>query len=117
MTNEFNRSNLREIRADLETALKFVGEKHGISFDIGNISFMPENFRCKIEARTLTAKKSAPSGSGVVANGTKFRVGGTTYTVTGFHANRPKWPYVGVGPQGGRYKFTRDQVHRGMDIA
>ena len=47
--------------------------------------------------------------------GTQFKVGNTTYTVTGHKPNRPKFTFTGSGPQGGRYKFTTDQVLNGLN--
>lgn len=118
MTNEFNRTNLRQIRQDLEEALKSVALAHGITIDTGNIRFSSDRFTVKIEARTanrpIESITSNPVLSGGVVIGAKFRVQGTTYTLDGFKPNRPKYPYTGVGPQGGRYKFTREQVEKGL---
>lgn len=46
--------------------------------------------------------------------GTRFKVGNTTYTVTEHKASRPKFTFTGSGPQGGRYKFTTEQVINGI---
>lgn len=118
MVNTFDRTNLRQIRKDLEEALKSVALAHDITIDLGNIRFSDDHFTSKLEARVKNASLSVTEQivnavSGTVI-GTKFRVGGTTYEVIGYKPNRPKFPYIGIGPQGGRYKFTRDQVVNGM---
>lgn len=46
--------------------------------------------------------------------GTQFKVGNTTYMVTGHKPSRPKFTFTGSGPQGGRYKFTTEQVINGL---
>lgn len=49
-----------------------------------------------------------------IPNGTVFTVGGTRYTLCDYKPSRKKWPYVGQGPQGGKWKFTEQQVRMGM---
>jgi len=46
--------------------------------------------------------------------GKKFHNGRTLYTLMGVKASRRKYPFTGVGPKGGRYKFTAEQVKLGL---
>lgn len=46
----FTKENLSTIRADLNIALAEVAAKHGITLDIGNISFNENSFTAKLSA-------------------------------------------------------------------
>ena len=45
-----------------------------------------------------------------VAIGTVFKKDGTTYTVVDFVSTRPKYPIVGKGPRGGKYRFSLEDL-------
>ena len=54
MTNQitaFDKSNLKEIRADINAALQAVMDKHGILLSFGNITYDPDgsNFRTRLQ--------------------------------------------------------------------
>lgn len=55
-TSEFTREQILAINADLQAALKSVGDKHGIDFSTGRISFTPLDFKT-----SLTAALRAPN--------------------------------------------------------
>jgi hypothetical protein len=64
MTNtviKFDKTNLKNIRADINTALAAVESKYGIKLDIGNISFDSSTFNTKLSA--VTTSVSAESGN------------------------------------------------------
>jgi len=46
--NNFTNTNLDQIRADIKKALNEIGQKHGISLDMGNISYESTKFSSKI---------------------------------------------------------------------
>ena len=45
----FDKANLGTMRQELNDALKAVEVKHGVKFDIGNIRYQSNNFRCRLE--------------------------------------------------------------------
>jgi len=135
--NSFTRTNLAVLRNDLNTAIATVAAKHGLIISLGNCRFTnTEAHFTKLSMITKTLPNSAvvnPSagfGNGsdpyntvesreylhlaymfnLPKNGLgcKFRAGTTTYTVIGLKASRRKYPVLGVGPAGGRYKFAAD---------
>lgn len=131
--NTFNKPAIRLLRSELETALSTVARHHNISLDLNTIRFseLLGTFRCTLNGAIL---KNAPAATGhvrtvalgnsaVIENALSifgipttvraFRVGGTRYTLTGAKLTRPKYPFIGVGPQGGRYRFTVGQVKSG----
>lgn len=120
----FDRSNLREIRTDIEAALAAVEQKHGIRLNMGNIRFDAGMFRAKLEAQvlghqidTMTIPGSAPAVTGGLAaelermHGpgaaqAKYYVAGSTTPVTfvDYKPGRPKYPFVYMTVRGTRYK-------------
>lgn len=54
----FDKSNLRILRKDIDSALATIAKKHGISLAIGNISYTDNEFTTKLTC--LTIGKNAP---------------------------------------------------------
>lgn len=46
--NSFDKDNLKNIRVDINTALKAVETKYGIKLDLGNIRFQADSFHVKL---------------------------------------------------------------------
>jgi len=122
----FNRGNLPQIRADIAAALKGIAETHGIQLSFGKITFHADNFRATVTGdvmpNTTPGTDTDVDLSSVIhgnvlpehLRGRQFRVGGTLFTLSGVTARRRKYPFSGTGPQGGKYKFTFDQVQDGL---
>jgi hypothetical protein len=128
----FNKANLRTIRADLEKAIGDVLAKHGAVGSLGGIRFTDREFGTRLTVSIPT--ESAASAAGTesfydlpalqkVARlnalpqdlvNKKFTVNGTVFTLTDVKGSRPKYPFIGMGPRGGRYKFTVKQVATGL---
>ncbi len=53
---DFNSEFFKKVRADLNDALKSVGEKHGLTFDIGTISYLDDHFTAKIQGVKIGGK-------------------------------------------------------------
>lgn len=73
----FDKTNLKAIRADINTALAAVAKAHGITLDIGNIRFDANSFSAKLSAAVATAgATSTPEGVNAtwVANFKKYAV-------------------------------------------
>jgi hypothetical protein len=48
---EFNRTTLKEIRADMDAALALVAEQHGLEIQIGNMRFSSSEVTIKVVAK------------------------------------------------------------------
>lgn len=57
----FDKSNLKAVRADLNAALATVAAKHGITLNVGNITFRADSFSTKLTAITNNATAGAPA--------------------------------------------------------
>lgn len=125
---EFTRAGVRAVGADSLDALQGVARKHGLLVRHYGGSFSPDSYRLKVEFNTKAGKSGR---SGEPANyrsqarqigipedsfGATFVTGmrGTRYKIVGLKLSRWKYPITGEGPRGGRYKFTVDQVLRGL---
>jgi hypothetical protein len=116
----------RAIAADMEKALEKVAQKHGGTFKYngGRFCSVDGSFLPKIEFQETNAAGVSVKASGdlqalfgdKVSVGTKFRAGGTVYTVTAAKLSRWKYPVSARGPRGGMYKFTKEQVLTGLDL-
>lgn len=132
---QFDRANIRLLRSEIETALSTVARHHNISLDLGTIRFsqIEGTFRCSVNGGILkhfSASKPSPNGFysgpgsnpvlenalsffGIPTSTRCFRSHGTLYTLATAKLTRPKYPFIGVGPQGGRYKFSAASVKNG----
>lgn len=133
----FDRANLKDIRADLNTALAAVAKKHGITLDVGNIRFDATSFSTKLIATVAatgsTATTAAPAGVNPtwVANFKKYAVmfglkptdlnkqikyAGKTVTIVGI---RPKanYPLVIQRATGGLVAVSAEAVKSALATA
>lgn len=55
---DFNSEFFKKVRADLSDALKSVGEKHGLTFDIGSISYLGDHFTAKVQGVKIGGKSA-----------------------------------------------------------
>lgn len=124
----FNKPVLRQLRKDLDTALATVANEYGIQFNIGEMRFSSQSFRASLSADIVSSGSIPTTEDGevdlaAVAFGNtlpvnlqnrQFRIRGTTYSLVGVSSRRHKYPFTGVGPRGGRYKFTVEQVRNGL---
>lgn len=105
---QITRENIKQIRADVEAALKTIYAKHGVDITVGNIRFNAESFRCKIEGNVRGAAGATPVTPKAAALpraawmlGDKFDET-KTYTsqslgrvkVTGYNAKAFKYPFI-----------------------
>lgn len=119
-----DKKTARAIAADIEKALVAVGKKHGGTFKYNggrfcsaDGSFLPKIEFNETDSSGVSIKASTDLetlfGSRVTV-GSKFKAGGTVYTVVGAKLSRWKYPVSAKGPRGGAYKFTADQVSTGL---
>ena len=116
---KLDRPNLKIIRSYLEHAFKAIEAETGVQMTLSTMKTDFESmFRAKIDAvLPATAAVSSPYANvanGVIPNGTKFIRNGTHYTVCGYKPSGRVYQYVGMGPGGGKWKFSEDQIRAGM---
>ena len=120
---EFDKTNLKSIRLEIDRALASVGEKLGISLKTGNISYSSEAFHTKLEAFVVTKDASGKSpveikmmqelkkygfmfGVDESHLGKTFTSNGETFKFAGVKPSRPKYPVVGTSIRTGKsFKF------------
>ena len=136
--NSFTRANLSALRKDIDAALAVVSAKHDLIISLGNCRFTATEAKfakLNILPKTLPSQSVSTNSADPFNTlesreylnlaymfalpkdglGRKFKViGGTVYTVIGLKASRHKYPVIGIGPAGGRYKFTAEQVKKGL---
>ena len=73
----FDRQNLKILRIEMDAALKTIGDKYGIMIRLGNISFLSESFKGKIEAFMIERREGLSDQemrflAGLKSDGYKF---------------------------------------------
>jgi len=112
---KFNKSNVRQFRADITDALKAVEKQHGVSFSIGNIRFTDNDFRTKLECFSVTDNSGNSVDAAKVAFEQKaFRVGvkKSAYGQTFKQGNRT-FKIVGINTRAKVYPIQAESVNRG----
>jgi hypothetical protein len=61
MIKQFDKTNLKNVRADLNAILSKYAKDNGIEINIGNISFTAGTFSTKMEAKVIGAKTKEDS--------------------------------------------------------
>lgn len=125
MTN-FDRANLRELNADIRSALATVAAKHGITITVEGGRFSPTEFRTKLVASTggtLSAddrarrefEKMAPL-YGLLPDdfGVSFNTSHGSMVICGIKPKSHKYPILGRSARGAIYKHTINQVLMGL---
>lgn len=124
----FDRQNLKQLRADMDAALAAVQAKHGITITMGSMRFSADRVTCKVEANTMidTATSMSTAGAGMadvtglakplvaamLLHGVKNVTGRKGEKLTGYNANRPKYPFSYVTVRGTRYKQSITEARR-----
>lgn len=118
MITEFTRTNIKEIRAEVDSALHDIGQKHGIAFKINGISYGSDNFRSTINA-VITEHSGDTVYSVEFKNkcwkygfqkedlGKEFRSGDNRFKIVGLKTRNRKYPVIAENVQTGKlHKFT-----------
>lgn len=119
----FDRQNLKQLRADMDAALAAVQAKHGITISMGSMRFSADRVTCKVEANTNvqtvtsdntvvtpTAGISTALQRAMQQNGIARTTGRKGEVLTGYTASRPKYPFSYQTVRGTRYKQTVEQA-------
>ena len=105
------KSNIANIRSDVEAALKAIYAKHGVDVTVGRITYTASNFRCKIEGvvRAAVGSTATPADPRALALksrarlifGNAFKEGGIYNIlglgkgiVTGYNSRARAYPFV-----------------------
>ncbi len=114
---EFTKVNISELRRDMEDALLKVADTHGISINIGRITYSSHECRGSF---TSTCKKDENGNiippiekaymdiqsKGMMNLGDTFESGGSTFTIAGWKPNNTKYPLIANNEMGRAYKFA-----------
>ena len=119
---QITRSNIEQIRADVEAALKTIYAKHGVDVTVGRIMFNAESFRCKIEGNVRGGSATPDDITSILADlyrrawmlGKEFDETKTYQSpslgrvkVTGYNAKAIKYPFIVKQiATGKQYKIT-----------
>lgn len=118
----FDKQNLKTMRSEINTALKAVFDKYGVSGQIENIRFDATSFRTKLNVSVGAGMTEADTDRAnfekyCVLFGLKkedfgkvFTSAGVAYTVCGINPKSRKYGLVGKSVRGTRYKFDPDHV-------
>ena len=115
----FNRTNIKALRADIATALAAVEKQHGVSFKLGNIRFTDNDFRGKLECFSASdnsgkavdvdkqnfESKAFLVGVKPTSFGKTFTQGTRTYTICGINTRARTYPIKARLGKGQYYKF------------
>ena len=116
--NEFTRANLKDLRKDIDNALKSVAEKHGLSLMLGNVRFTEDSFTGKLEARitdrvgepTMAADFRSMAPSFGIPSSYLHRIvtiNGKRYKIVGLKPRNRKYPIICENTANGkRFKFS-----------
>lgn len=115
---QFDTENLRAIRNDVNSALKAVEERYGVSFDIGRITYDSASLRAKLTGTLVGAVRGA--GNSVEA---QFLIGlksyGYRYGLTEkdakkiFSANNNQYIFMGIKPGSKKYPLIVKRIDNG----
>ena len=136
---QFNRDNLPELRKEFKEAVKELEQRRGILFELGRITFGDSEARGKLSMLVQTPASQAQyfaNGGNLIADPPEvirfknhcgiygltvsdlyrtFLMNGTRYKLAGMRVGHTKhYPFVGVGPGGGRYRFRAQSVIDGL---
>jgi hypothetical protein len=122
--SSFDRATLRNIRADMERAMKSVADQYGITLDIGAMRFSDNEFSTRVTAKTGDGTDAARNlwvqyqfRHGMEASdfGREFESNGDTFRIAGFKPKGKKYPITAVRVRdGAKYKFPIAAVKRGI---
>jgi hypothetical protein len=134
MIKQFDKSNLKDLRKDLEAALASVAKKHGIAITFKNINFYAPDFitaKTTLEMTALgdSSAASDPRAAALVKAqadfkayassfgltpeqyGVTFKHGRDTYKLVGFKPRSPRFPILATNVANGTtYKLPESAI-------
>lgn len=127
---EITRDLIKNIRGDIDEALKVVGEKYGVKLSTGNASFTAGNATMKLEIAAIVEGGKVISKEvedfnlycrryGMTSDhlGKTFKAwNGIEYTIIGCRPRASKSPIIAKDSFGKRYKFPALAVLQGLGV-
>lgn len=121
--NQFDRTNLRALQADIDAALAAMAEKHGIQIKAGGASFGATAATFKVElavigdggvakTRHATEFELFASSYGLAPTdlGREFTYKGNGYKITGLSTKSRRFPVEASRTDGRTFKFPAELV-------
>lgn len=117
------RNDVRALRADIDAALAKVLEKHGLTHELGRITFSDSDFRGQLRVAVGSADDAAEREFrkyaykfGLTGNefGKTFTNGKTKFTITGLKPRSHTYPILATNARGTTYKFPADFAKRAV---
>ena len=119
--NEFNKSNLRQLRMDIDKALEGVTKKHKIAIKLGSITYDSNSFRTKLEALIVDGSLSGMNKAHITPfnnlkkYGYRYSLTEGDYGKTFKYAGR-EYKFIGVMPRSTRYPFVVERDGRSYKL-
>lgn len=122
----FNKINLEDIRADVNAALKTVGDKYGMAFSIAGIRFSQDTFTTKLTCvitngqpvdvdKALFEKHCHVYGLQPTDFGRQFKFGPSVYKICGLKLGGRRFTIIATSiTSGKRFKFNHNNVKQGL---
>lgn len=126
---QFNRQTLPIVQEAIKDALKEVGAEHGLSFELGKMTFLDTSFTLKVEC---VINNGSDNCDNVVAKhtwdehcvlfalspedfGKTFESNGSTFEICGCKPNNRKYPIITKNLSNGKqFKFNIASIARKM---
>ena len=128
-----NRAFIRNLRIEIDNALKAVGEKHNVSIHAGNARFDETSVSFKLQVNQINenGKVESPERKAFIEFSHVYGVDknikiddklrlwdGNVYQIVGLKTKSRKYPVLAKQlPNGKTYKFTPDAINAGTKIA
>jgi hypothetical protein len=106
-----SKESLKQLRDDIDAALKAVGDKHGVALRAGNASYTATNATFKLEVSTSFNRFCTLYGFKPENLGATFQNRGVTFTLIGLDRKSRKYPVLARNAKDGKtYKFDTRRV-------
>lgn len=121
---KMNQANMKIFRLNFKNAVKDIEKLHGISIDLGNITFFENTLRTKLEVTNIDSTLDNIEQAKFASRCTRYgftendynrtvNIGRNSYKLVGFKPANRKYPCI-VENHKGRYKMTKLQVSNNL---
>lgn len=121
---KMNQANMKIFRLNFKNAVKDIEKLHGISIDLGNITFFENTLRTKLEVTNIDSTLDNIEQAKFASQCTRYgftendynrtvTIGRSSYKLVGFKPVNRKYPCI-VENHKGRYKMTKLQVSNNL---
>jgi hypothetical protein len=120
---EFNKSNLADLKKEIEAALSDALSKFGLKGELGNIKYESTQFNVDVVVSTPAhagkqfAENAIRWGLKPEWFGQSFTYRGEMYTITGINPRRRKYPVIARSETGTTIGFHGETIRRLLDGA